>query len=261
MRYLAAAFLSCISMSSFAAMRTTDFSDLWWNPDESGWGANIAQQNDTMFVTLFVYNANGVPTWYVASAVTWTGASTSTPAFTGALFQTAGPYFGNGNFNPNNVTVTPVGTLSFAASGANAATLSYSVNGVAVTKAVQRQTFRASDINGTFLGASAGTWSGCGGGRDGFLEERATYSFTLANSNVQFREDGPGFTCIYTGTYTPTGRLGTMAGGGQCSDGSNQTFTASEVDVSAQGITMRFTVNAAGSCKFTGRLGGVRSGQ
>jgi hypothetical protein len=259
MRFVAA-LLSCISLSSFAAVQTADFSDLWWNPAESGWGANVAQQNDILFVTLFVYGSSGAPTWFVASATTWTGQSASTPTFTGPLYQTTGPSFA-GAFDPANVSVTQVGALTFAASGANAATLTYSVNGTTVTKSVQRQTFRVNDINGTFLGASSGTWAGCGAARDGHAEERATYSFTLGNSNVQFREDGPGFTCIYTGTYTPTGRLGTMAGGGQCSDGSNQTFTASEVDVNTQAISMRFTVNAGGTCKFTGRLGGVRSGQ
>lgn len=257
---LIAALLSCISLTSFAAMQTADFSDLWWNPNESGWGANVAQQNDILFVTLFVYGPNGSPTWYVASGTTWTGQSASTPTFTGKLYQTSGPFF-TGAFNPANVTVTEVGTLTFAASGANAATLTYSVNGAVVTKSVQRQTFRTNDINGTFIGASAGTWAGCGGTRNGYQEDRATYSFTLANSSVQFREDGTGSTCIYTGTYTPTGRLGTMAGGGQCSDGSNQTFTASEVDVNSQAISMRFNVNAGGSCTFTGRLGGVRTGQ
>jgi hypothetical protein len=258
---LLATLFSCIAATSFAAVPTADFSDLWWNPAESGWGANVAQQNDTMFVTLFVYGSNNAPTWYVASGATWTGQSSSTPTFTGALYQTTGPYFGGGTFNPANVTATQVGTLTFAASGANSATLTYSVNGQTVTKAVQRQTFRSAAINGIFLGASAGTWSGCGAARNGYLEERATYSFTLGNSNVQFREDGPGYTCIYTGTFTPTGRLGTMAGGGQCSDGSNQTFTASEVDVNTQAISMRVTVNAGGQCQFNGRLGGVRSGQ
>lgn len=256
----AAALFSCMAATSFAAVPTADFSDLWWNPNESGWGANVAQQNDTMFVTLFVYNSNNAPTWYVASGAAWTGQSASKPTFTGTLYQTTGPYFG-GTFNPANVTVTQVGTFTFSANDANAATLSYTVNGLAVSKNVQRQTFKSADINGVFLGASAGTWSGCGAARNGYLEERATYSFTLGGAALQFREDGPGYTCIYTGTYTPTGRLGTMAGGGMCSDGSNQTFTASEVDVNTQAISMRFTVNAGNSCTFTGRLGGVRSGQ
>jgi hypothetical protein len=35
--------------SSHAAMLT----DLWWQPGESGWGANVVHQDDVAFVTLF----------------------------------------------------------------------------------------------------------------------------------------------------------------------------------------------------------------
>ncbi len=259
MKYLAA-ILGFISTLSFGAVPTADYSDLWFNPNESGWGANVAQQGDTMFITLFVYGSTGAPTWYVASATTWTGQSTGTPTFTGPLYQTNGPYFATGSFDSSLVTVRQVGTLTFAASDVNAATLTYAVDGQPVTKTVQRQTFKINEIGGTFLGASAGTWSACGAGRDGYLENRATYSFTQSNQSIVFREDGPGYTCIYNGTYTPTGRLGSISGTGQCSDGSNQTFTASEVEVNANAVSMRFTVAAGSSCRFTGRLGGVRSG-
>ena len=44
----------------------TDFSDLWWNRSESGWGVNIAHQGDTIFMTLFVYGADHRVRWYVA---------------------------------------------------------------------------------------------------------------------------------------------------------------------------------------------------
>lgn len=50
-----------------------NLTDLWYNPAESGWGANIVQQNDIMVVTLFVYSPTGEPTWYVASDVRATG--------------------------------------------------------------------------------------------------------------------------------------------------------------------------------------------
>jgi len=46
----------------------TNFSDQWWNPAESGWGAAILQQYDTLFVDVFVYGPDGRPTWYTAAA-------------------------------------------------------------------------------------------------------------------------------------------------------------------------------------------------
>ena len=36
--------------------------DLWWSPDEPGWGATIVHQDDVAFVTLFVYGPDGAPT-------------------------------------------------------------------------------------------------------------------------------------------------------------------------------------------------------
>jgi hypothetical protein len=45
---------------------TTNYSDLWWNPLESGWGVNISQQADILFVTFFVFDANRQPSWYTA---------------------------------------------------------------------------------------------------------------------------------------------------------------------------------------------------
>ncbi|HEY3585288.1 MAG TPA: hypothetical protein VGL90_13045, partial [Casimicrobiaceae bacterium] len=41
-------------------------SDLWWVPSESGWGVQFVQQGALIFATMFVYDANGKPTWYVA---------------------------------------------------------------------------------------------------------------------------------------------------------------------------------------------------
>ena len=32
---------------------TADYSDLWWNPNESGWGLNIAHQGDILFTSWF----------------------------------------------------------------------------------------------------------------------------------------------------------------------------------------------------------------
>ena len=70
MRWAKAA-LVCAGMAlgpaAGATQFSTNFSDLWWVPSESGWGANISQQSDTMFVTIFVYGPSGQPIWFVAT--------------------------------------------------------------------------------------------------------------------------------------------------------------------------------------------------
>ncbi|MGZ5649649.1 MAG: trypsin-like peptidase domain-containing protein [Usitatibacter sp.] len=121
--------------SAFDRAAATNYQDLWWNPGESGWGVNISHQGSTLFATLFVYDANRRATWYVMSQ----GLRNISGAYSGTLYRTAGPAF---NASPwTTATVTPVGNMSFTFSGGNAATLTYTVNGVSVTKQIQRDVF------------------------------------------------------------------------------------------------------------------------
>jgi alpha-tubulin suppressor-like RCC1 family protein len=50
-----------------AAAPPMDFSDLWWNGNESGWGVALTQEFGTIFATLYSYDNGGNPRWYVAS--------------------------------------------------------------------------------------------------------------------------------------------------------------------------------------------------
>src|SRR6476619_4203554 len=63
---LAAATLCVLTAPSRASLGT-NFSDQWWNPSESGWGASVLQQYDTLFIDLFVYGPDGLPRWYTAA--------------------------------------------------------------------------------------------------------------------------------------------------------------------------------------------------
>src|SRR5215207_11325714 len=89
-RTFAAGLLVTLGMAQPASATSfsTDYTDLWFSPAESGWGLNLSQQGNTMFGTLFVYGTDQTPRWYVASALV----ATSTNSFTGALYRTTGPY-------------------------------------------------------------------------------------------------------------------------------------------------------------------------
>ena len=254
-RTLAAAIaISALAMPLGAgAAVTLDYSDLWFNPSESGWGANVIQQGDTLFVTLFVYGSNSQPTWFVASSVDRVGGSNS---FTGTLFRTSGPYFGATSFPSSSVSVVPVGTLTFTAT-TSGATLNYSVDGVAVNKSVVRQTWELENIAGTYRGALSGTWANCSVG-NGPAEYTATYQVAQDGASVTVREEGAA-TCNYTGVYSQAGRMGAIQGGGTCSDGSQQTFAASNLQVTLAGLTGNVQITGVGSsCRFTGNWGAVR---
>jgi len=147
------AFLALLPAASFASIY--DVTGLWYNPNESGWGMNVIQQNGTLFITLFVYGADGKPTWYVASDTKVVAGTSS--KYTGALYATSGPYFG-GAFNPSAVGVRQVGTITFDGSCASCniysnMLLTYTVDGVTVNKTVQQQTWAAVSIPASGYGA------------------------------------------------------------------------------------------------------------
>ena len=112
-----------------------DYTDLWWNPSESGWGIAMAQQFGNVFLAWYVYQSNGQPVWYVASNCTLSGNSCS-----GTLYSTTGPAFGP-TFDPTQVHVSTVGNVTVTFTDANNAVLSYTVNGVVGSKNITRQLF------------------------------------------------------------------------------------------------------------------------
>src|SRR5438477_4426313 len=83
---------------------STDVTDLWWNPAESGWGVNLIQQDNIVFATLFVYDASSQPTWFVGSALATSGPDTSgRVTFTGPWYRTSGNPWYLGVFDPSVV--------------------------------------------------------------------------------------------------------------------------------------------------------------
>lgn len=113
--------------------------DLWWNPDESGWGLNVIQHpSGIIFATWFVYADDGRPAWYVIPEGSWLNAT----QYSGPVYRTSGPVVAQ-TFNPATVTRTLVGSamLSFASSDFEAATIVITADGRTVTRSVRRQGF------------------------------------------------------------------------------------------------------------------------
>ena len=118
-----------------AGTAVPNYTDLWWNANESGWGMNLNQQGDTIFATVFTYAADRRNLWLVASSL----ARQPNGSFAGPLYRSTGPAF---NANPWTANaLTQVGTLAIAFSGPDSATLVYTVNGITVSKVITRQRF------------------------------------------------------------------------------------------------------------------------
>lgn len=116
--------------------QSVDYSDLWWNQSESGWGVSLAQQNSIIFATWFTYDAQGKPVWYVASSCPLTGSTC-----TGELYRVSGGAAPTMPWNGLNKLVTKVGDISFAFMNAGAGTMSYTIDGISSSRPISRQSF------------------------------------------------------------------------------------------------------------------------
>jgi arylsulfatase A-like enzyme len=132
----------CSFTTNINRSTATNYQDLWWNPNESGWGINLTHQDDIVFATLFVYDSASTNTWYVMSG----GRKQADGSFLGELYQVVGPAFIATPFAPLDASnsaqrVRQVGTLRLTFQDGQTGSLVYSVDGTTITKSVTRQVF------------------------------------------------------------------------------------------------------------------------
>jgi photosystem II stability/assembly factor-like uncharacterized protein len=89
---------------------TANIGDLWWNPQQSGWGLGLHQQYGTVFGTWFVYDADGHPTWLVIPSL-----QRSSDQYFGDLYAMTGPP-STAPFDPSKVVATKLGNVTLSSS-------------------------------------------------------------------------------------------------------------------------------------------------
>jgi hypothetical protein len=245
---VASLYVAALATGVVRAASTTDFSDQWWVAGESGWGAAVLQQSNTLFIDLMVYGTDGKPTWFVSTAPLQTNPTQGHTVFVGDLYATTGPYYGAG-FNPSLVTSRKVGTLAFDATAGNSATLNYTVDGVPVVKSIVRQTWTYENLSGTY----DAIWrNDCGTGAwhsvplEGFsstiirhsTDNRVTMSVSYPFYWSDDRDD-------LSGTYTQSGQLGQIAAELTSQNGA---IVFSEIAKTTTGFTARFA-GRIGACQ------------
>jgi len=251
------------ALPASAATSSIDYTDIWYAApaeSESGWGVNLIQQNDILFVTLFVYGTDGSPRWFVGPAT----AAVNVNTFSGPLFAVTGSWFG-GTWTPP-ATASQVGNINFAFSGANAGFLSYIVNGVSVTKNITRQTFVTENLSGNYIGGTTARGSSCGG--NGGILIHGELTIFHNNTSVSMFTDfitanGQTARCNYGGNYSQAGSLGAITGGSfNCTIGTTNNalvgnFTVTEIRTSRNGFAGIFSGNDQ-FCSYTGYFGGIK---
>ena len=69
--------LTLLLLTASAQAAATDYTDIWYNPAENGWGVNVVQSDVSLFLTFFIYGADSKPTWFTGQ-VTQDSSNTST---------------------------------------------------------------------------------------------------------------------------------------------------------------------------------------
>lgn len=249
---------SAIFAPASATSYSTDQSDLWWNPAESGWGIQFVHRGDKIFATMFVYDPSKVPIWYGGTLYPTGGSLT----WSGANYVTTGPWFGNVPFDPSQFSARIVGTMTWAATSISTGTLTYTVDGVSVTKLLTRQTIVNDDFSGTFQGAIHRTATSCSVAADnGTRELSAGLFIDQVNTSMSITtSDALGAVCTYSGTLSQAGQMGSILGTYSCNTGDSGNFNMFELQVNISGISSRFAQNSDFTgCVSNGWFGAMRS--
>jgi|SRR5450755_1010367 hypothetical protein len=240
--------LTLLLLMASAQAAAVDYTDIWYNPAESGWGANVVESDGFLFITFFIYGADSKPVWYTGQ-VTQDASSN----FNGTLYATTGTYF----ILPwAGASATPAGTVSFQPLGPYTAKLVYTVNGVgSVTKTIQRQPLTPFAIAGDYTGGLVLTQSQCANSGSGTLNVNISISQPLNNvgpvSVGMQRADG--IVCTFTSPVTQWGKLYQMPNATYtCNQGRNTTAKVDELTATAHGIEGTWSALVEGGCVETG---------
>ena len=237
---------------------------LWWNANESGWGATITQQSGILYVTMFVYDPARNPVWYTVSC-TVSGATCS-----GDMLKVRGGATPTSPWNGSVVTYANVGTMTLNFTGNDSASMSYSLDGLSSTRQISRQIFgpppaAAPSLAGQWQGAIIEIRSNCSQAQNNGA--RATYgqydigmSAGISGAITISLAGVTGLQCSYNGPFTTNGARLLANGTLSCSDGRRGMWQTTSTLVTAKAMSLELAVqlDTTESCTIAATLGGSR---
>ena len=243
---------------------STDQSDLYYAPGESGWGLQLVQRGPIIFATVLVHDQANAPTWFVAVMNNATpGPVFGNTSWTGDLYATKGPYFGIEPFDPKQAEATKVGTTTWLTFENDYGNFFYSVNGLSVSKFVVRETLVADDYSGTYKGALHHTTVGCAdpARNTGASEVAATVSVIQSGRTIALTISENDVTTNVSGTISQLGQFGAVAGSYTRSIAGSGNANFTEMNVQLNGLAMSFDLidTSMGVCHDSGYFAGIRS--
>jgi hypothetical protein len=258
-RVSAAAFVASAAMFSPVA-HAINYQDTWWVPSENGWGMNIMQQGETLFVAWYVYDANGVPTWFTVA----NGQKTGTNTFTGRVFTIRGSFFA-GTWNPAAFVATDAGSATFTFTDRKTLNLRYNVGSNTVNKTLTRITYAALPLAGDFYGAEVGQPSNCQNNTRYYVFSlftvTASYNAGANGGPIKIvQQTADGGVCTLDGTFTQYGTL--VEGGGtySCNSGVTGSWSITDGQFGTESFSVRLSAALNNSsCRVEAVYSGTRN--
>ncbi len=240
-------------LAAFAFVRpaaAVDYTDIWWNPSESGWGVNFIQASNFIFATFFIYGENQQPTWVTAQLTRG-----NSNVWTGPLYFTTGSFYGAA-WNPNQQTTTQVGTATFVPTDSATGQLTYVVGTVTVVKTITRQTLKPFFAGGQYAGAVQLVYSGCANNGTSTYWTQLTVT-QRPNGSMRFAwlaydANGNPFTFAMDGASAQQGVLYRLPNATYTFDANTLSADMSQIRVTTQGIEGTWFSNFGQGCTENG---------
>jgi hypothetical protein len=250
--------VAALGAPAWATSFSTDQSDVWWTQNEVGWGVQLVQRGNVIFATMYVYDQSTQPIFYTATLFNVVGAP-GAGTWSGDLYLTSGPWFGTTPFNSTLVVYRNVGTMTWSASTIVTGTLTYTIDSVAVTKAMTRLTLVNDNYVGVFQGGMHEVTTGCADPTgNGTSDLPATITVRQSTSAISLSVKTDPGTCTFGGDYAQYGQLAGSTGNYSCTFGDAGTYTTSEMQVNRFGMTAQIaTSSPITGCQISGWLGGI----
>ena len=251
----------CLAASRLIAPRAqaVDFTDIWYNPAENGWGVNVVQSDTFIFATFFVYGSTNQPTWFTALL----SLNNAGDQFVGSVYASTGSWFGAVPYNAALFTPIQVGTATFQPTSSQTARLTYNIGTTTVTKTIQRQTLTQIALGGSYLGGVVAETTECANPANAgvfaapvrltathFADNQFSLAVTLADES----------TCTLSGTLQQAGQLYHTENGTYSCGAAGSPAIIYDVKATSVGIEGQWAapVTISGSrCVEFGRFAGV----
>jgi hypothetical protein len=228
--------------------QAANYEDWWYNPNLSGMGLNIGQQDRNIFVTWFMYDEAGNPSFLL-----FYGDLDENQSLTAELRRYHGP-------EPIAYDETlwygeVVGTASIAFSSPAAGTFTYQYDGKTGFFPIERYTFHTINLSGTYHASDVGLDSNCGD--DGRWSGLSVLSLTHNGTDLTGTVTDDLGVYYVALTTTQHGSLFT-ASGSFTSSGPSGSFSMSNVRLIDGFLTFDYVAIDGAGCRTDGHTAAVR---